>query len=141
MGSAKTKLLEQNIPASYLLLERRVREIAVRCQQEDSSPVIKDAVFRYKYRFLLVQSMCIKYCCSDFILFCGKLVCACIMYCRRAATIFSKFSNDIIMIKNTLEPLTPLGPTKIVLYREGVLWSEVNYTLCGLYLGFSKCPL
>ena len=51
MGSAKTKLLEQNIPASYLLLERRVREIAVRCQQEDSSPVIKDAVFRYKYRF------------------------------------------------------------------------------------------
>ena len=26
-------------------------------------------------------------------------------------------------------------------YREGVLWSGVYYTLCGLYLEFSKCPL
>ena len=36
---------------------------------------------------------------------------------------------------------TPSGPTKSVHYREGVLWSGVYYTLCGLYLGFSKCPL
>ena len=36
---------------------------------------------------------------------------------------------------------TPLGPTKIFHYREGVLWSGVYYTLCGLYLGFSKCLL
>ena len=32
---------------------------------------------------------------------------------------------------------TPLEPTKIVHYREGVLWSGVYFTLCGLYLGFS----
>ena len=35
---------------------------------------------------------------------------------------------------------TPLGPIKLVHYREGVLWSGFFYTFCGLYLGFSKCP-
>ena len=43
--------------------------------------------------------------------------------------------DDLIVIQ------TPLGPTKFNHYREGVLWSGVYYTLCGLYLGFSKCPL
>ena len=28
---------------------------------------------------------------------------------------------------------TIAGPTKIVHYREGVLWSGVYYTLCGLW--------
>ena len=46
------------------------------------------------------------------------------------------FSRPQILISVNLlysgAPLT-LGPTKIVHYREGVLWSGVYYTLCGLY--------
>ena len=34
-----------------------------------------------------------------------------------------------------------IGTNKIVHHREGVLWSGVYYTLCGLYLGFGKCLL
>ena len=44
-------------------------------------------------------------------------------------------------IQWNLSKADTIGTNKIVHYREGVLWSGVYYTLCGLYLGFSKCPL
>ena len=43
---SKTKLLEQPIPASYLKLEERVRQLAVQCKDENDPPVIKETVFR-----------------------------------------------------------------------------------------------
>ena len=46
IGLSKTKLLEQPIPASYLKLEERVRQLAVQCKEENNPPVIKETVFR-----------------------------------------------------------------------------------------------
>ena len=47
----------------------------------------------------------------------------------------------VMLIRWSLSKADTIGTNKIVHYREGVLWSGVYYTLCGLYLGFSKCPL
>ena len=46
LGLSKTKLLEQPIPASYLKLEERVRQLAVDCKSEGNPPVIKETLFR-----------------------------------------------------------------------------------------------
>ena len=46
VGLSKTKLLEQPIPASYLKLEERVRQLAVQNKNDSTPPVIKETVFR-----------------------------------------------------------------------------------------------
>ena len=46
VGSSKTKLLEQPIPASYLKLEERVRQLAVQSKDDSTPPVIKETLFR-----------------------------------------------------------------------------------------------
>jgi hypothetical protein len=46
VGSSKTKLLEQPIPASYLKLEERVRQLAVQSKDDSTPPVVKETVFR-----------------------------------------------------------------------------------------------
>lgn len=46
IGGNKAKLLEQPIPASYLKLEERIRELVMMCQsQPDMSPVKKEYEF------------------------------------------------------------------------------------------------
>ena len=62
---------------------------------------------------------------------------------RRYCCLVENFQTFVMAILYSGAPLrqTPSGPTKMVHYREGVLWSGVYYTLCGSYLGFSKCPL
>ena len=47
----------------------------------------------------------------------------------------------IKVIQWNLSKADTIGTNTILHYREGVLWSGVYYTLCGFYLGFSKCPL
>ena len=47
MGGAKSKLLEQQIPSSYLMLQEEVRKMAARSQQdEETPPVMKELEFR-----------------------------------------------------------------------------------------------
>ena len=41
-----TKLLEQPIPASFLKLEKRIRELAVGCRNDDRPTVLKETVFK-----------------------------------------------------------------------------------------------
>ena len=55
---------------------------------------------------------------------------------------YSSLNQSILCIQWNLSKADTIGTNKkIVRYREGVLWSGVYYTLCGLYLGFSRCPL
>ena len=42
-----TKLLEQPIPASFLKLEKRVRELAIQCRSEDRPTLLRETVFKY----------------------------------------------------------------------------------------------
>lgn len=53
VGTSKTKLLEQPIPASFLKLEERVRYLGVSCKYENSPPVLKEQVFMYEYDYYL----------------------------------------------------------------------------------------
>ena len=46
LGVSKTKLLEQPIPACYLKLQEKVREMAVQCRNDNNPPVIKETMFR-----------------------------------------------------------------------------------------------
>ena len=41
-----TKLLEQPIPANFLKLEKRIRELAVACRNDDRPTVMKETVFK-----------------------------------------------------------------------------------------------
>jgi len=41
-----TKLLEQPIPASFLKLEKRIRELAVQCRNEDRPTLLRETVFK-----------------------------------------------------------------------------------------------
>ena len=41
-----TKLLEQPIPASFLKLEKRIRELAVQCRSEDRPTLLRETVFK-----------------------------------------------------------------------------------------------
>ena len=45
-AASRTKLLEQPIPASFLKLEERVRELARDCQAEDKPPMLREGLFR-----------------------------------------------------------------------------------------------
>jgi len=45
-AARKTKLLEQPIPASFLKLEERVRELAADCRYNEKPPVLKESLFR-----------------------------------------------------------------------------------------------
>ena len=49
---AKTKLLEQPIPASYLKLEERVRHLAVSYKERSLPPLLKEQDFMYAFYFL-----------------------------------------------------------------------------------------
>lgn len=46
LGVSKTKLLEQPIPACYLKLQEKVRELSVQCRNDNNPPVIKETMFR-----------------------------------------------------------------------------------------------
>ena len=45
-AASRTKLLEQPIPASFLKLEERVRELAVERRAEDKPPMLTEGLFR-----------------------------------------------------------------------------------------------
>ena len=46
--------------------------------------------------------------------------------------------NMHVYLRRTKESHVLILANETIHYREGVLWSGVCYTLCGLYLGFSK---
>ena len=51
---------------------------------------------------------------------------------------FTELMGESTVYSGTSLRRTPLGPKKIVHYREGVLWLGVYHdTVCGLYLGFT----
>ena len=64
------------------------------------------------------------------------------MNCTAYMQRYTSFQPEVkFAIQWNLSKADTIGTNKIVHYREGVLWSGVYYTLCGLYLGFRKCPL
>ena len=83
---------------------------------------------------------------------CSKLYCSCTQSILGNNIIWLQepFSADTLtsgwVYSGTSLRWTPLGPTKIVHYRKGVLWSGGYYTLCGdsvsvRYRGMRVCPL
>ena len=56
------KLLEQPIPASFLKLEKRIRELAVTCRNDDRPTVLKETVFK----LVLFVTAILEYLFNDF---------------------------------------------------------------------------